>query len=602
MKVALIQCPSWWTVDPPVGLAQIAGCVKAAGHEPLVWDLNILLARNASKGYESMWRWEQFHFWNDPETVRRFFADNEALIDGYLSKIAASGASVAGFSVYHGSHLASLEAARRLKMKNPELRIVFGGQYFRFGDAKERMMRESAVDEVIVGAGDAAFPELLARLEKTGECAGPGERAVKNLSAVPFADYDGFPLELYDEPRRLPMQGSRGCVWRCHFCSSWPFWKGYTHMDGERLFAELMRHKEAHPKVTHFEFYDITANGDPKALERLCDLIIEDKTKNGDAHFFGWKINAIIRPEMTKELLAKLYAANCRDIIYGIESGSPSVLKKMNKGFEIEVAERVLADTHAAGIRAVGNFMFGFPGETEEDFEQTLEFVRRNSASLDRVYASATFTSLEENSVLADKRAQFGIREERPGEFHHLYWESEDGTNTYLVRQERYRRFRKLAIELGIDAYRGVIGSVEQDRLANLAQYYRYRGDHVKAVESLIDYLERDFYNEPMRRELERYASDLSRLERAARRMARATRKTGEERLRREERAREAAAAMRDFAAYSRRGGYWVWGVSEGLDELGVRMLSNRAQRMIRLAETEIKSGVSELPVPACAR
>src|SRR5262249_23231323 len=73
LKTALVQCPSWWTVDPPLGLAQIAGCLTHAGHEVGVFDLNAELAKRKPVGYENLWNWEQFQFWNRPELVERFF-------------------------------------------------------------------------------------------------------------------------------------------------------------------------------------------------------------------------------------------------------------------------------------------------------------------------------------------------------------------------------------------------------------------------------------------------------------------------------------------------------------------------------------------------
>ncbi|MBI3552377.1 MAG: hypothetical protein HY077_07650 [Elusimicrobia bacterium] len=188
----------------------------------------------------------------------------------------------------------------------------------------------------------------------------------------------------------------------------------------------------------------------------------------------------------------------------------------MNKPYTTQTAERVLKDTHDAGIATIGNFMFGFPGETEDDFQQTLDFIKRNRGSLDRVYASATFTSLEENSTLTARQEEFGIRREREREAHHLYWESEDGTNNYLVRLERYERFRKLAVGLGLDAYKGINGNLETDKLSNLAQYYRYKGNYAEAVRHLRAYLERDPKSEPMREELRLCLAELETLEACA--------------------------------------------------------------------------------------
>lgn len=653
MKIALVQAPIWWTVDAPLGLAQIAGCMSHAGHEVSIFDLNILLAKTLSKECESLWNWEQFHFWNNPEMVARFYRDNAAFFEKQLEILLQADARLIGFSVYAGSQLASLEFARRIKAADPSRTIVFGGQYFHLGEKAREILQDPAVDAVVCGSGDISFPALAALLEEKGALepmpgimvrmgdeivSGGPEPEIKNLDDIPFSDFTGFPLELYDVHERLPIHGSRGCVWKCHFCSSTAFWSGYRYMSGDRLFAELMHQKSLFPQKNHFEFYDITANGDVRALERLCELIIEKWKVNQKDNFFGWKINAVLRPDMTRTVLDKLSAANCHDIIYGVESGSERLRKIMNKPFDNETAERVLKDTHDAGIKTVGNFMFGFPGETEEDFQLTLDFLERNRASFDRVYASATFTSLEEHSYLTEHRKELGIRENPSGELHHLYWETEDGKNTYPVRQDRYERFRKLAISLGIDAYKGVNGTVEQDKRSNLAQFHRHEGDHLKAISHLFEYLELDLYNEPMRKELSHYRDDLSLLGTGLKAVEKANRllqgegglsanqlleiamafhpnggglpempenaDSGEAAKRWLFRARGKFLKMRDRAEMSVRDGRIEveWCRSAGFPLEQVSADHKRAKMILELADSEIRSGVSQQEVPVCGR
>ncbi len=655
MKVALVQPPVWWTVDPPLGLAQIAGCLKHHGHEVAVFDLNILLWKDRLKKYESLWGWEQFHFWNQPEFVSRFFSENEALVGRYVEAILRTGAPVIGLSVHNGSHLAALEIARRIKAGDKRRKIVLGGQYFFFGDQVEEMLREPCVDAIVRGEGDESFPELVKRLDASGaleplpgvwikrgqELASGGEPvAIRNLDRVPFADFTSFPMELYTDPERLPMAGSRGCVWQCRFCSARAFWTGYRYMGGERIFAEVLHHRKLYPPRGHVEFYDITANGDVKALHLFSRLWVDHVSAHPE-HATGWKINAIIRPEMTPEVLRDLRKANCHDIIYGIESGSPRLLKAMNKGFVVPVAEEVLKNTHEAGIVTVGNFMFGFPGETEEDFAQTLEFLRRNHGSFNRVYASATFTSLEEKSYLKDHQKDFGIKEAAPERFHNLYWESEDGANTYPVRLDRYKRFRALAISLGIDAYKGVNGSLEQDHLANLAQYHHYAGKPFSAIANYLEYLEGDFYHEPTRRHLMEQEPALCALLRAQKALAKANLLT--EAVHEAETIGQAverlvldgagfASALAEFqnrtekafqlarslarAWYSLKslpeqafrivwdGGsfvlYWSQEKAPGIADL--RAFKDRLGLHLRLAEAEIRRGEDKKPAPACVR
>jgi len=257
-------------------------------------------------------------------------------------------------------------------------------------------------------------------------------------------------------------------------------------MSGERIFQEIAFHKNIHRDLGHVRFLDLEFNGNMKSLIKFCDLM-KDKPLD-----INWSANMIIRPEMTGNVIRKMARSGCEHIIFGIESGSERILKIMNKNYSIKDADRTIKQMHESGICVTANFMFGFPGETEEDFEKTLDFIKRNAKFLDRVYPSRTYFALEEFSYVYDHPEEFGIR---PGSKGHLYWESMDGLNTYPVRMDRCRRFCELALGLGIEVGSGVQTSVLQDEWFNLANYYETRQDYPKAIEYLSEYYKADPYN-----------------------------------------------------------------------------------------------------------
>ncbi|HRY28508.1 MAG TPA: radical SAM protein [Elusimicrobiota bacterium] len=524
MKIALVQCPVWGVADPPLGPAQLAGCLKAAGHEVRVFDLNVTLWRKAPPRHANLWLWEMSRFWNSPEIVDRFFADNRRLIESSVQAILRSGARVVAFSVNDGSQWASLKVSQWIKEADASRVVVFGGQYFFKGTAAEEILKVSGVDAVLRGPAEESLPALAGDVEtfgrprrrpgllfrENGSLVDGGPASVPALlDKLPFADFTGFPLKLYAEQGRIPLSASRGCVWACHFCSAGRFWPNYSYMSGDRIFAEVKHQRSLFPSRRHVEFYDITANGRPEALRRFSELMIEERLAGRPAGHTGWKINAIVRPEMTPDLLRKMKAAGCLSVIYGIESGSPGVLKRMNKHYSLPLAERVLADTHAAGIHTTANFMVGFPGETEEDFQRTLDFLKRNKRSLDRAYPSATFTSLEEHSPLAENYAAFGIESENGRRPHNLYWKMPEG-NDYPVRLERYKKFRALALRLGIDRAKGLHGDLASHAARDLAAYHRYAGAPLRALALYRAYLRRDPGNGPVRHEMEELLMEIS--------------------------------------------------------------------------------------------
>lgn len=514
MKVALIQCPVWGTYDPPLALAQLSACLKKEGHRVFCFDINIGLYLKRTENYKNMWAWEQCLFWYDQEQVGKFFADNKEQIEEYIDKIIYTDAKLICFSVSSSSRLFSLKIAAELKKKKSDLIIVFGGPLFFKHKFIDAILEENIVDNVVPGEGELALCDLIKFIEKDqdiaycpglffksdGKITNSGSRAlIQNLDTLPFLDFSDLPLDDYDDATHVPFMSSRGCVQNCIFCSSKIFWPGYRSMSGERIFQEVKFHKDKY-NIGHVDFLDLLFNGNMKSLITFCELMSD---ANLDLH---WTANMIIRPEMTPEVLKRLKRAGCEHIIYGIESGSQRILNLMRKHYKIEDADKVIRATHEADIVVTANFMFGFPGETQEDFKLTLEFIKRNAKFLDRVYPSRTFCALEEFSYFHSHLEEFGIVPNSPN---HLYWESMDGANNYPERLRRCEIFCDLASSLGIEVGCGVQTSVELDKWHNLANYYEFKKDYKEAVDCYLRYFELDPSNEPILNKLKFYYNEM---------------------------------------------------------------------------------------------
>ncbi|MBM3245011.1 MAG: radical SAM protein, partial [Candidatus Omnitrophica bacterium] len=360
------------------------------------------------------------------------------------------------------------------------------------------------VDIVVFGEAEVTLCELVNSIERNEEinrCLGvvfkkdgkkiySGERPfIKNLDELPFLDLSSFLLNNYDDSEHIALMTSRGCLMHCVFCSSVEFWPGYRTMSGERIFQEIKFHKDKYKALGHVNFLDLVFNGNMKTLNNFCDLMIKQKFNPP----IDWVANAIIRPEMTPDILSRMREAGCERLIYGIESGSQRVLDIMKKKYRIPDADNVIKATHEAGIKVTANFMFGFPGEAEEDFQMTLDFIKRNSRYLDRAYPSRTFCAIEEHSYLSGHLEEFGIKSNPPN---HLYWESLDGKNTYPERLGRCEEFCNIADSLGVEIGCGVQTSVELDRWFSLGHYYECKKNYVDAINCFLKYYELDDSNE----------------------------------------------------------------------------------------------------------
>ena len=498
MKVTLIQCPCWGRDCPPYSLALLSAILRNAGHEVCCFDLNLALYCSGPEEYQKFWDDKDLYsFWSSKDLLKRFIQENQRMIEFQVEKILSSDAGIIGFTVHFSSLLMSLEVAKRIKAEDKKRIIVFGGPDCCRQLRGFELIKEDAVDIVNVGEGDLSILELTKQVEtkdgvdflrgalikKKGSFIDCGDiEVVGNLDKLPFPDYSDFSEDissgLYRQPERLEILDSRGCPTRCHFCSEWFYWKKFRSMSGERIFREVSCQMQKYPRVDYFYFIGSLLNGNIKALSDFCDLVIKNGLK------LRWLGQPVIRKEMTGQFLRKMRKSGCEWLGYGIESGSQAVVNKMNKRFSIKLAEQVLRDTHDAGIMVQANFMFGMPTETEQDFKETLNFLRRNRDSLDSVLASQSFCVIDKDTYLYNHPEEFGIVDRE----HHLYWEAEAG-NTYVERFRRYEEFCGLALSLGLPQTSGVL-RVKPDKWRLLGDYHLYKKDYSMAIDCFQKALE----------------------------------------------------------------------------------------------------------------
>jgi radical SAM superfamily enzyme YgiQ (UPF0313 family) len=491
-SVALVQCPGWGRDCPPYALAILSAYLRREGVGVRGFDLNNSLYHGVPEAYHKLWDDKDYYvFWENPSRVAQLLQENPAVVNRFVREILDTGAPVIGFTTHTTSFLVSLEMARRIKREDPSRVVAFGGPQCSRAQAGNYFISEPCVDLVCLLEGEEVLVEAVRQVRETGGLTRPipgtlmrvdgkpvdnGDRPlIEDLDSLPFPDYsdfaEGITGRLYRQPERLEIFDSRGCVRRCHFCSEWQFWRRFRTMSGDRVYAEMAHQRKLFPQVDYFYFIGSLLNGDLRALSRLCDRILED---GAQVRFAG---QAIVRPDMNREFVQRLAKAGCRWLGFGIESGSQRVLRSMNKHFTVANAEQVLKDCHDAGISVQINIIFGPPGETREDFQQTLDFLRRVRPSIDTVLASQSFTVVDKGTIYNTNPELFQLT----GTDHHLFWESADGSNTYPERLRRYEEFCRLALELGVPETSGVL-RVKPDKWFLLGDYWRHRKAYARAV------------------------------------------------------------------------------------------------------------------------
>jgi len=484
--IVLVQAPGWGVNTPPLGTAMLTSFARKHGYKVLPIDLNVEFYLNRPSEFDKTWELEQsLWFWDTADCVKRLNDAFRKEIDAFVDLVIAANSPLVGFTVYNSSMYLSMELARLLKKRRPELKIIFGGPHVSRFMAGLWVIKDPAVDAVAQGEGELTLIDVIERV-KTGrpltDCPGllirindevvdTGDRElIKDLNQVPAPDFGDYAFELYRTPTRLPLMSSRGCPNRCIYCNERPFWKAFRYRTAENVFAEIQAQLTRYPFVNFLDFQDSLVNGMIRELDRLADLIIESGLK------VNWSGQAAIRKEMTLELMTKLKRSGCVCMAYGLETPSSSLMLKVGKVLASGADANAIAEAHGkTGLGVTYNFMFGLPGETEEDAFEAHEFLRRNKKYGLAVNPSPHFCGFAPGTFAYENPQHYGIDLSKG----HLYWESTDRRNTYICRLKRFEDFCRLVQELGISTT--YPSTVLLDRNRTLGNYYVQTGDKMRA-------------------------------------------------------------------------------------------------------------------------
>lgn len=329
--------------------------------------------------------------------------------------LSARPAGLVGISVLFDVQMPMALLLAKKVWESSGARVILGGAKFGVASDHGRLLCEPLVqkvkdrkysvdagkfiDGIISGEGELA---LLHLMEK-------GNRAVYNPPAVidaldilPPPDFSDFSLDKYLCPERvLPILTARGCPWgKCAFCTHHHSYKRYRQRSINKV-VEDIRHLKGHYNVRFFNIFDEMIP--PGRFRKMAEEIIESDL---DICYsaYGKPVKRFDRN--TLEIIRD---SGCRLILWGLESASQRVLDLMNKGTRIDDVKEVIKAASEAGIKNLVFVMFGFPGETEEEFLQTLSFLENNRAAVHSL-AKGLFR-LMEGSVVAENPDGFGIKE-----------------------------------------------------------------------------------------------------------------------------------------------------------------------------------------------
>jgi radical SAM superfamily enzyme YgiQ (UPF0313 family) len=241
------------------------------------------------------------------------------------------------------------------------------------------------IDYLIVGNGQKPLMDLCDKLEKGETCEGIDncfvqgasysrfdvvQTAEYGLDQFPFPDRTFTPYMEYTVPfcpenPATTMITSMGCPYRCAFCTT--VRPPLLILTTEKVVEELKAIHELGIKSVLFQDELFTA--DKRRVKEVCEALID-----GDIRLH-WTMKSRIdgiqswMPELMKK-------AGCFNIHFGIESGNDDTLMRMKKGYTCDTIKKTVNLVKEAGLSVTGNFMLAYPGESDEDILQTIDFAK----------------------------------------------------------------------------------------------------------------------------------------------------------------------------------------------------------------------------------
>jgi len=197
--------------------------------------------------------------------------------------------------------------------------------------------------------------------------------------------------------KTLPVNTSRGCSYRCRFCTYHWLFPEVHFKSLDVLREELLQLKELE-FVKHIRFTDDNFTANRTRLKSVLNMMIEEELD------FTWSSFARASA-LTPDLVKLMKRSGCEFVDMGIESGSQIILDNMNKRLKREQSFDAIRMLNDHGIYGRGSFIIGYPGETQKTFSETIDLI--NSSGLPYYHPYLFYYS--RNTLIHKERDRFGL-------------------------------------------------------------------------------------------------------------------------------------------------------------------------------------------------
>jgi hypothetical protein len=386
MKVVLALAPVWESVTPPLSLAFLKGSLVNAGYACKCIDLSVQFRPMM---VSALGDW----------VAEDFIAERPSLYRGWAKQICDEKPDIVGFSLLTSNNRNSALIAKEVKRMMPQVIIVSGGPSLTRENQDNLERTYEFSDYIIEGEGEQALVDFVRCIEQGGDISKlkqiwlkaedgtltyTGHGVEQPINSIPLPDFSDFDRSAYPVPGRLPMLFSRGCILNCNYCEN--KWNHLTQRSrsGANVFEELKRNVRDYG-ISEYMFNDdsLISFKSFKQLEEFCDLTISEGL------VMPWSVYGTrVERLLTEPYVRKLRQSGMERVSLGVESFSSKVQHEMGKSSKYDDADRTCRLFADQGIKTESWIIYGYPTETDEDFDSTLQWFIKNPNVLSHVTAN----------------------------------------------------------------------------------------------------------------------------------------------------------------------------------------------------------------------
>lgn len=288
------------------------------------------------------------------------------------------------------------ELIQYIRKLSPDSIIVAGGEHI--SAVADYCLKDCPeLDVCVIGEGEHIFIHLLSVIEKGGSwadvlslvyrdkkskeiCHTTRTNRIDDIDSIPLPAWDLIPMENYlsrglnyhiQRGRTIPMLASRGCPYKCTFCSNTNMWGNLWRARNPKLVVDEMEYYIKKYSANNFVFSDLTAVVRKDKIIGLCNEILNRNLN------ITWQLPTLRTEVLGYDVLKLMYQAGCRELDFAIESGSKSVLASINKKNNPEKVFSLIKDALSVGFNLSTNIILGLPKEEIRDFIKTYLLVMK---------------------------------------------------------------------------------------------------------------------------------------------------------------------------------------------------------------------------------